>query len=493
MAVLHCSSVFVWITSIWIGVTLSYPPYVRLLVTEIPSEEILILGHDNDSDLPIPDLSWTKAWISTFDWEYGREVLANRKLRNALVIMNTNNPEDIHVTLSAATQLSLSNNVWFVVSQSSNVRNMFDFAFASKQNPDQKVLNPQAQLYFLDDCPGGSGHDCDRTITEVFGNGRYDPIFKVCGLLANGCDLAKAVEDRKERIDFNGQVIKVSCEIWRPFSYVGKDESSFYGQLPDAFKVSHCQLSLSSLTNCLDTLLKVMAAMSNLTVVIERFRDKYVWGALQEDGSWSGAVGDVVSGNPCILLSLFFIILAVLLAGTFDASVAGFTVNEQRSMFVDFLPSIAFGYFGIVIRRPSSNDISMRNYIDEFTGTSWLFALVMFLVSWSIMVVLLSFASNKPSNNNLWNNSILVGTNFILRSLLNKVLNSILKQQLLYFFLANTWTKTGSTVSKVCALCHSRDGIVPFHILPLRHHCIFIREIILFANQLPRRSFKVII
>ncbi len=44
-----------------------------------------------------------------------------------------------------------------------------------------------------------------------------------------------------------------------------------------------------------------MAEMLNVTVVVDGFREKFIWGELQPNNSWTGAMGDIISGSPIIL------------------------------------------------------------------------------------------------------------------------------------------------------------------------------------------------
>ncbi len=104
-----------------------------------------------------------------------------------------------------------------------------------------------------------------------------------------------------------------------------------------------------------------------------------------------------------------------------DASASGFSVTEERSRFVDFLPAGANSHFAISLRRPTSEDVSMRNYIDEFTLPSWTVLFLMFIISWCSMIVLTY--CNLPKSNR-WA-SFSLSTQFILRSLLNKVKDSL--------------------------------------------------------------------
>ncbi len=102
----------------------------------------------------------------------------------------------------------------------------------------------------------------------------------------------------------------------------------------------------------------------------------------------------------------------------FEASIPGFTVTEDREQAIDFLPAVSHSEFGISLRRPLSNDISMSNYIDEFKLASWILLLGMFLVSWMAILWLLF---HKRAGGFQWLSSLSEGTSFILRSFLNKV------------------------------------------------------------------------
>ncbi len=141
-----------------------------------------------------------------------------------------------------------------------------------------------------------------------------------------------------------------------------------------------------------------MAKISNVTLNFELFKERFKWGSVFENGSVNGVLGDVSKG-------------------LFDSSAAGIYVTLERSNYVDFLPSVTHSKVGIILRRPSGNDISIRNYIDEFNGSSWSVVLTLFLVSWLSMICLIYFGLGSLS---IWK-SFLSGTNTVLRSFLNKV------------------------------------------------------------------------
>ncbi len=110
------------------------------------------------------------------DWHSGMDLVVTKKLDNVLVFLVSQDPDDIQKVLSRVSQWSLSNNLWFVIGKNANLEKTFDFLF--KDNANQRQLNLQAQLYFINDC-SGEREGCNHTITEIFGNAKEDPTFQV--------------------------------------------------------------------------------------------------------------------------------------------------------------------------------------------------------------------------------------------------------------------------------------------------------------------------
>ena len=123
----------------------------------------------------------------------------------------------------------------------------------------------------------------------------------------NGCDLAKAKKERSTRLDFKGQTIKVAYENWDPFCIINPEDGSISGIIPVA--------------------LNAMAAFLNVTIDYVPFSTRNAWGSQKEDGSWTGAIGDIH-------------------AGLIESSVAGFNPTLARSTVVDFTAPAGFSLEG---------------------------------------------------------------------------------------------------------------------------------------------------
>ncbi len=215
------------------------------LINEINPFQAVIIG-DNVAYDEVSELK-SSIWLQGFDWHSALDPTLNREFKNALVILISSHNDKIEDMFQTLSQSELSSNVWFVISEAGNSTEMFDFA--SKSNPGQKEFNLQAQIYVL--------NYANLAITEVFGNAQEDLTFEVspstncklfimsmiscqiCGRLGKDCDIVKRIQDRKQRLNFHNQNVKVSCETWKPYSYWNGTAGSCYGIVPDAFMASN--------------------------------------------------------------------------------------------------------------------------------------------------------------------------------------------------------------------------------------------------------------
>ena len=149
---------------------------LKALQNEVNPKEIVIVSNElsqvQEEDIDVQDIP-----SQFLDWLSGVEILPKKKSSDALNILITETVSDVSDILSAMSLKSLSDNVWFVISKNRKPEEMF--SFAKKQNKRQKWLNPQAQLYFLQTCFNDGANPCYKLVTDVIGNAKEDPIFKV--------------------------------------------------------------------------------------------------------------------------------------------------------------------------------------------------------------------------------------------------------------------------------------------------------------------------
>ncbi len=179
-----------------------------------------------------------------------------RHQENSLVILNLEQPEKIHGVFHSTSIRSLESNVWIVLGYG-NANKEDTFAFAISK---AKRLSLQSQIYYMEH---------DGNIVEVLGNANNNPTFKVCGYLSESCNFTKKILERRQRLNFNGQSIRVSYENFPNFCIVN-DDGTLSGSIPEAFKV--------------------MAAILNLTIAYEKFPEPD-WGSVLPNGSWTGGIG----------------------------------------------------------------------------------------------------------------------------------------------------------------------------------------------------------
>ncbi len=142
---------------------------LTILLKEVEPEEIVVVSDQVNRLQQLIDFP-ERTWIRALPWKIGAEEI---QTKNALIVLIPDRPSHIQDILSRTSRHSLSSNVWFVVSNMQNVKQMLDPSFIKSQSLD---LN--AQLYFISDC-FDQANGCVETITEVLGNARLDPTFKV--------------------------------------------------------------------------------------------------------------------------------------------------------------------------------------------------------------------------------------------------------------------------------------------------------------------------
>ena len=193
------------------------------------------------------------------------------------------------------------------------------------------------------------------------------------------CDISEATKIAKSRNDYSGQTIVISYESWKPVLVVKENENGgvdIDGILPRA--------------------VNAILTMYNLTPEYRRVSDPA--GGLLPNGTWTGDLGDIQRG-------------------VVDLSIWGWAPTVDRFKVVDFTPVVVPFYFGVMVRRPRSNDISVRNYIGQFRPKSWLLLLIVNLVVWFIFFVVVVADQRKTSS---LRGSLVLTITVMLRTLLNK-------------------------------------------------------------------------
>ncbi len=190
--------------------------------------------------------------------------------------------------------------------------------------------------------------------------------------------MSAAIERRRERSNFNGQAITVSYEHWEGFCNIDADNGTISGLIPDT--------------------MDQIAMMLNMTINYEIFSPRYIFGAAFDNGTSVGGIGNVASGKH-------------------EASVAGFSVSYQRSKAVDFTTPVEREVFGVIVKTPTANDISISNYTNEYRPSAWLSVLIAFLVWWIALFLMMRFGDNETSGN-----AIYLSTVVTLRAVISKVI-----------------------------------------------------------------------
>ncbi len=102
---------------------------------------------------------------------------------------------------------------------------------------------------------------------------------KVCdNLYGKECNIQKAINNANNHLDLNGQPITVSYENIPPQCIV-LDEAE------------------ASLTGVLPGLLDSIADWINVTIQYVPFRQRRIWSRKLQNGSWTGALADIASGE----------------------------------------------------------------------------------------------------------------------------------------------------------------------------------------------------
>ena len=171
-----------------------------------------------------------------------------------------------------------------------------------------------------------------------------------------------------------------SYEHWKPFS-IENDDGSVSGILPN--------------------LARDAGKLLNLSIQFVPFRDRENFGIKLPNGSWTGNLGDVVSGLV-------------------QTSASGYMVTADRFEVVDFTPPLTTSVVAMFIKRPGSGDISAQNYLSQYPLTSWTLIGAMLLLCWTIITSFIHWQVQKSPSKNHNQTSIVHGTETIFLALINK-------------------------------------------------------------------------
>ncbi len=189
----------------------------------------------------------------------------------------------------------------------------------------------------------------DNAVSQIIGNGYANPLIKDCGFVSGSCDLSQAIKEANSNVNYHGQEIVVSFEHAPPHSIQNKD-GTMEGILVNAVK--HLGIAL------------------NLTRKYQQFRERFIWANKLENGTWSGNLGDIVSGM-------------------IHTSVAGYLPSIERAEVVDFTIPVVTEIGGYIIKRPGNDDFSLFIYLSQFMPRAWLFISMAFMISLCLMITLM--------------------------------------------------------------------------------------------------------
>ncbi|MPC07730.1 Glutamate receptor [Portunus trituberculatus] len=77
------------------------------------------------------------------------------------------------------------------------------------------------------------------------------------------------------------------------------------------------------------------------------------WGGLREDGTWTGMIGDIVSGRA-------------------DIALASLDITQERSQAVDFLMAVVRTEYLLIMKRPRNDDRKWSTFTSEFETQVWI-------------------------------------------------------------------------------------------------------------------------
>ena len=189
------------------------------------------------------------------------------------------------------------------------------------------------------------------------------------------CNLSKTIEETRGNMDHSRQIVKLSYESWNPRVILYPD-GSIDGYMP--------------------RIANAIADMLNLTIEYKRVKDTTA-GRLP-NGSYAGDIGEIASG-------------------VVDGSIWGYVASLDRTDFVDFVIPLAHASIGILIRTPTSDDVSVRNYVSEFKNAAWTFLLVSNIAFWALFGFLLQYSSSKSRKKE----TVVLTLTIMMRTIINKV------------------------------------------------------------------------
>ncbi len=212
--------------------------------------------------------------------------------------------------------------------------------------------------------------------------------------------LSKSVQNVVDNHDFQGQSIVVSYQVFSPYCLVDS-EGSMSGILP--------------------TLAIELGKMLNLTLKFEAPPVE----KRKANRTWAGEIGDVGYGLV-------------------QTTVTGYAITADRSEFVDFTSTLSTSVGAYFIKHPGTGDISAQSYLSQYPLTSWLAVGLMYLLSWTSVIVLIYWQNRiaKTKTTKTATNPLVVGTESTILAVMNKPPQrrpNVLSQKIAYlsiFFMA---------------------------------------------------------
>ena len=161
-------------------------------------------------------------------------------------------------------------------------------------------------------------------------------------------DLKLIYERTKDRQDFAGIEFKVNYGSYPPLCFTSDaDDDGIYGIFVDYMKAF-----------CLET---------NLRLVFQppQQSNHGIW-FLQNNGSILGLLSEI---NSTMV----------------DGSVAGFSITKTRRKYVQFSDFMYGTTIGLFTKTPQVSDFSLRYYIEQFLGETWI--LLFFVIFLNILIL----------------------------------------------------------------------------------------------------------
>ncbi len=368
----------------------SYSDLIITLLKDVDVENILVVGDNLES---LPDLTevaqnWTLKAVDMKESKVIGSYFEDQEDKNLIIALSDDVKHVSDILLSIKAKYFIEN-IICVLGQVSVEEVMASYS----QNgiPIRNRLGVNSQLYFI--------QPNTLSVTQVQGEANLEVIVKVrnkylllkkhryftlfgfqeCGYYGSTCSLKEVIAETNRRLDHKGQTIRFSYEAWPPLVMINED---------------------GSLDGLMPNVAVAVTRMLNLTPEYIRIRDPSGWRL--PNGTWTGDLADVGSG---------FV----------DAGIWGYIITMERLEVVDFTHKFGKFKFGVLVKRPSSTDVSMENYVMEFHMMSWICILLGNLGYWSLFFILLNWGIKNGNKSIRISKNLATTVIVMLRTLINKV------------------------------------------------------------------------